>query len=143
MMKKKTEEQIHYNMSRIRAKDTSIEIRLRKALYHNGIRYRKNDRRLPGHPDIVIQKYKLVIFCDGDFFHGYDMSEIESHLKSNADYWKEKIERNRIRDVEINQKLVRQGYHVLHFWEHEIDQDLNKVLNEIYLTIEEIKICRQ
>lgn len=142
-MKKKTEEQIHYNMSRIKGRDTSIKIKLRKALYHNGIRYRKNDKRLPGHPDIVISKYRIAIFCDGDFFHGYDMSEIESHLKTNTDYWKEKIVGNRNRDVEIDQKLVKQGYHVLHFWEHEINQDLNKVLNEIYLTIEEIRISGQ
>ena len=135
----KTEEEIHYNMSRIRGKDTSIETKLRHELYHNGIRYRKNDRTLYGHPDIVIRKYHIAIFCDGDFFHGYDLNKIESNLKKNKEFWKEKIVRNRERDRETDLKLVEKGYLVLHFWEHEIRNDISSVMDEIYLAIEERK----
>jgi DNA mismatch endonuclease (patch repair protein) len=65
-------EQIHYNMSRVKNKDTSIEITLRKALWHSGIRYRKNYTKLPGKPDIAITKYRIAVFCDGEFWHGKD-----------------------------------------------------------------------
>lgn len=136
---KKTKSQIHYNMSRIRGKDTSIETKLRKELFHNGIRYRKNDSTLPGHPDIVILKYRIAVFCDGDFFHGYDLSKIESQLKTNASFWKDKIDKNRERDRKNDLKLVEQGYVVLHFWEHEIREDIPAVLDEIFASIEKQK----
>lgn len=127
----KDKESVSYNMSRIKGKDTSIELMLRHALYHSGIRYRKNVKNLPGHPDIVVTKYKIVIFCDGDFFHGYDLSKTESQLKANSEYWLKKIKRNRQRDLRNDEILVNLNYFVLHFWEHEIRKDLNKVLNEI------------
>ncbi len=136
----KTKSQIHYNMSRIRGKDTSIETKLRKELFHNGIRYRKNVSGLSGHPDIVISKYRIIIFCDGDFFHGYDLGKIESQLKTNTAFWMEKIERNQERDRKNDLKLVNQGYVVLHFWEHEIKEDIQAVLDEIYACIEKQKI---
>lgn len=130
---------VHYNMSRIKGKDTSIEILLRHALYHNGIRYRKNPKGLPGHPDIVLTKYRIVIFCDGDFFHGYDLTKIKGQLKTNADFWLKKIETNRKRDEKNDILLSQLGYKVLHFWEHEIRNDLQSVLDEIYLAILERK----
>ncbi|MFA6624655.1 MAG: very short patch repair endonuclease [Bacilli bacterium] len=132
-MRKRTKEEISYNMSRIKNKDTSIEVSLRKALYHSGYRYYKNYSNLPGHPDIVLKGYKTAIFCDGDFFHGYDLRKTEEQLRNCKPYWKEKIEKNRRRDLETNEKLVALGYKVLRFWEHEIKEDLKRVLREIDL----------
>lgn len=118
-------------MSRIKGKDTGIELILRKTLYHTGIRYRKNLSSLPGHPDIVLTKYHIAVFCDGDFFHGYDLTKTESQLKTNKEFWQRKIERNRTRDREVDAALVSQGYLVLRFWEHEIRNDPDGVLHEI------------
>ncbi|MFA6829406.1 MAG: very short patch repair endonuclease [Bacilli bacterium] len=122
---------VSFNMSRIKGKDTSIELILRRALFHNNIRYYKNYSKLPGKPDILISKYKIAIFCDGDFFHGYDLTKTESQLKTNSEYWKKKIENNRNRDRINDEKLCFMGYTVLHFWEHEIRNNLSQVLNEI------------
>ncbi len=122
-------------MAAIRGKDTSIERALRKALYHEGYRYRKNVASLPGHPDIVLRKYPVCIFCDGDFFHGYDLKRIEGQLKTNKEFWSQKIERNRSRDRKVDEELMELGYVVLRFWEHEIKEDLKKVLDEINVTI--------
>lgn len=122
-------------MSRIPGKDTSIELVLRKALYHEGYRYRKNVPGLPGHPDIVLTKYRICIFCDGDFFHGYDYARIAGQLKTHKDFWDRKIRRNRERDRKVDLLLVDMGYVVLRFWEHEIKEDLAKVLCEIELAV--------
>ena len=88
------------NMSKIHSKDTSIELQLRKALWHKGYRYRKNYKALPGSPDIVLTKYKIAIFCDSEFFHGKDWEYLKLRLEKghNPDYWIKKIERNRNRD---------------------------------------------
>ncbi len=131
----KTESQIHHNMSRIRGKDTKIELILRHALYHEGIRYRKNMKALPGCPDIVLTKYRIAIFCDGDFFHGYDLCQIQCNLKRNKDFWIDKIKKNQERDCRTDEELVQLGYHVLRFWEHEIRNDLSKVMDTIYTEI--------
>ena len=89
-------EKSHKNMSRIRGKDTSIEVVLRKALWHRGFRYRKNYKELPGRPDIVLTKYRIAIFCDSEFFHGKDWEILKPRLEKgkNPDYWVKKIERN-------------------------------------------------
>ena len=94
--------QRHDNMSHIRGKDTSIEIKLRKALWEKGYRYRKNYKKLPGSPDIAITKYKLAIFCDSEFFHGKDCYILNSRLSrgSNPDFCTKKIERNKQLDDE-------------------------------------------
>ena len=90
-------EKSHKNMSKIRGNDTSIEIVLRKALWHRGFRYRKNYKGLPGRPDIVLTKYRIAIFCDSEFFHGKDWEILKPKLEKgkNPDYWVKKIERNR------------------------------------------------
>ncbi len=131
----KTKKQIHDNMSKIKGKDTSIELLLRKALYHEGYRYRKNDRTLPGCPDIVLTKYRIAIFCDGDFFHGYDFPKIKKNLKRNREYWEKKISDNQKRDMSVDEQLVSLHYLVYRFWEHEIKENLPKVLHEIELGI--------
>ena len=106
------------NMRKIHSKDTSIELLLRKALWHKGYRYRKNYKALPGSPDIVLTKYKIAIFCDSEFFHGKDWEILKLRLEKgkNPDFWIKKIERNRNRDYENDKKLLFLGYTVLHFW---------------------------
>lgn len=100
------------NMRKIHSKDTSIELLLRKALWHKGYRYRKNYKALPGSPDIVLTKYKIAIFCDSEFFHGKDWEILKLRLENgkNADFWIKKIERNRNRDYENDKKLLFLGF---------------------------------
>ena len=101
-----TKEQRHKNMKNIRGKDTRIEVILRKALWNKGYRYRKNYKKLPGSPDIALTKYKIAIFCDGEFFHGKDWEVLKPRLEksNNSDFWISKISRNRERDDEINKE---------------------------------------
>lgn len=122
-------------MQHNRSKDTSIEVLLRKALWHKGYRYRKNYTQLPGKPDIVLTKHKVAIFCDGEFFHGKDWEVKKEKLKKgqNADYWIAKIERNIRRDVEHDQSLKYMGWTVIHFW----GQDIIKNTEECIKVIEE------
>ncbi|MDR3349464.1 MAG: very short patch repair endonuclease [Acidaminococcales bacterium] len=110
----------HYIMSRIKSKNTSIELSLRKALWRSGIKYRKNYAKLPGTPDIAITKYQIAIFCDGDFWHGKDWKTKKPRIKSNREYWFKKIERNITRDNETNRLLRGMGWTVVRFWGTEI-----------------------
>lgn len=118
-------------MSRIRGKDTKIEVKLRLALWHMGIRYRKNYKKLPGSPDIALTKYRIAVFCDSDFFHGYNWDARKCKIKSNRDYWIHKIEENIQRDREYDNLLAEKGWIVLHFWEHRINKDLHSCIEEI------------
>lgn len=128
-------EKSHVNMSKIRGKDTSIELRLRSALWSRGIRYRKNCKNLPGRPDIAITKYKIAIFCDSEFFHGKDWNVLKQKLEKgkNPDYWIKKIQRNMERDEEKDKELLFQGWTVLHFW----GKDIMKHTDECVQVIEE------
>ncbi len=112
----------HENMSRIKGKDTSIEVVLRKALWRKGHRYCKNCKTLPGRPDIALTQYKIAIFCDSEFFHGKDWEILKPKLQKgkNPDYWIPKIERNMERDVEKDKELLYMGWTVIHFWGKEI-----------------------
>ncbi|MDR2600339.1 MAG: very short patch repair endonuclease [Oscillospiraceae bacterium] len=120
-----------YNMKRIRGRDTSIEVKLRKALWRSGVRYRKNCTRLPGKPDIIILKYRIAIFCDGEFWHGKDWENKKIRIKNNKDYWINKIERNIARDNEINQKLNALGWTVIRFWGNDIKNDIDRCVDDI------------
>jgi DNA mismatch endonuclease (patch repair protein) len=121
-------------MSRIRTKDTGIEVRLRKALWHCGIRYRKNYAALPGRPDIAITKHKIAVFCDGEFWHGRRWDKQQECIHSNREYWIPKIERNIERDNKNDQKLSCLGYTVLHFW----GQDIEKHLDDCVETVKDM-----
>lgn len=125
------------NMSKIRSKNTQPEILLRKALWSEGIRYRLNVAKLPGKPDIVINKFKLVIFVDGSFWHGYKWDEKKLKIKSNKEYWLKKIERNIERDNENNIALQKAGYTVLRFWDHQVKNDIGTCISIIKNFIEE------
>ena len=116
----------HKTMSRIKGKDTKPELLLRRYLWSQGVRYRKNYRGLPGRPDIVITKHKIVVFCDSEFFHGKDWETQRRKIEAgaNADYWVKKIERNIVRDKQKDEELKKLGWIVLHFWSKEIERDV-------------------
>ena len=130
-----TPEQRRKNMQAIRSKDTSIELRLRKALWERGIRYRKNYKKLIGKPDIAITKYRIVVFCDSDYWHGYDWENRNQRIKSNREYWIPKIERNMARDQEVNEALERDGWTVLRFWEWQIKKQLDICVDEVLAAV--------
>lgn len=134
-----TPDQRHKCMSHIRSKDTSVEILLRKALWHEGIRYRKNVKILPGKPDVAITKYKIAVFCDGELWHGKDWEKRKENIKTNRDYWIPKIERNIARDIENEKKLENMGWKVIRFWGKEIKKNLVECVQEIKETIYEIE----
>lgn len=121
-----TPEQRHFNMSAIKSKNSKIEMVLRKALWDKGIRYRKNYKKLLGKPDIAIIKYKIAIFCDSEFWHGYNWDEKKNEIKSNQEFWYRKIENNIKRDRYVTETLQQQGWIVLRFWGKEILKDINK-----------------
>lgn len=131
-----TPEQRRRNMQHIRAKDTNIELILRKALWHKGYRYRKNYNKLPGTPDIALTKYKIAIFCDGEFFHGKNWDILRPRLSKgqNGEFWISKIGRNMERDNAINKELLFSGWTVVRFWGDEIKRNTDgciKVVEEI------------
>jgi len=134
------EEQRRYIMSRIRSNDSKIETDFRKALWHEGIRYRKNYKLLPGKPDIVITKHKIAIFCDGDFWHGKNWETKKAKIMDNREYWITKIERNMMRDKEISQLLVANGWEVIRFWGSEINKDLNACIDEVITAVIQARV---
>ncbi len=119
----KTPEQISYAMSRVKSKNTSIEQMLRKELWSRGLRYRKNVASIFGKPDIAFIGKKVAVFCDSEFWHGYNWEQRKHDFKSRQDFWIPKIERNISRDVEVNEKLREQGWRVLRFWGNDIKKD--------------------
>lgn len=134
-----TKEQRQKNMKAIRSKDTSIEVMLRKALWKRGFRYRKNYSELPGKPDIVFTNYRIAIFCDSDFWHGYDWENSKYKIKSNLDYWIPKIEGNMERDKENSRELEAEGWMVIRLWEREIRKELPCCVERIVKAVEERK----
>ena len=128
-----TKEQRKRNMQSIRSKDTQIEIILRKALWSNGIRYRKNYSKIPGKPDIAITKYKIAIFCDSEFFHGknWEVQKLRLAKGDNGEFWINKISKNIIHDEEINKKLWFMGWIVIRFWGEEIKKNTNECIKVI------------
>lgn len=132
-------------MQHIKAKDTSIEVKLRKALWNKGYRYRKNYGSLPGKPDIALTKYKIAIFCDSEFFHGKDWEVLKPRLEksNNSQYWISKISRNRERDDEINKRLLFQGWTVIRFWGKDIQKNVDECVRVVEETIWDIKFQQE
>jgi len=118
-------------MQRIRGKNTKPELILRRALWHLGYRYRLNVKGLPGSPDVAIKKYRLAIFIDGEFWHGYQWEQRKQKIKSNREFWLPKIERNMQRDRRNTQKLEAAGWTVLRFWAREVETDLEFCMERI------------
>ena len=131
-MDKLTKAQRSRNMARVKSTDTKPEKMLRTALWREGIRYRKNWRKLTGCPDIAITKYKIAIFVDGDFWHARGHQEAPGEeVGSNKEFWRKKLTRNVERDKEVNDKLVAEGWLVLRFWESDIKKDIGIAVKEI------------
>lgn len=137
-----TKEQRSKTMSRIHRQDTSIEVKLRKALWNKGYRYRKNYKELPGSPDIVLTKYHICIFCDSEFFHGKDWLVLRPKLErgNNPGYWVRKISRNIERDDEVDKKLLFMGWTVIHFWGKDILKNTEACIRVIEETIFEDRL---
>jgi len=118
---------------------TKPETLLAKALFARGYRYRKNNKTVYGKPDITFKKIKVAIFVDGEFWHGRDWETKKERIKTNKDFWHKKIERNINRDIEVNKKLLDDGWTVLRFWDSEIIKELERCLDTIQLHIESNK----
>lgn len=136
---KRSPELNHKIMSAIRGKETGIEVRLRKALYAKGLRYRKNSKYIFGHPDVSMKGLKVAIFCDSEFWHGKNFAENEAKLTTNREYWVKKIKRNIERDQEVNARLRGEGYTVLRFWGEEIEKHLDDCVDKIVAAVEQNK----
>ena len=147
-MDKFSAEQRHKNMAAIRGKDTKPEMIVRKGLWRMGFRYRLNHKRLPGHPDLVLKKYRTCIFVNGCFWHGHnvDITIFENTdcckiPKTNREFWIEKIRRNKERDIEEQKRLAEMGWHCITIWECELKpskreatlKSLAYTLNKIWL----------
>ena len=125
-----------YNMSRIRSKDTKPEVLVRKYLFSKGLRFRKNDKRYPGHPDIVLPKYNTVIFVHGCFWHFHEGCRYAVMPSSNIEYWRTKLYGNRNRDKCNQEKLKKMGWNVIIVWECQLKKDSREqTLTQLYNTI--------
>lgn len=130
-----TKEQRRKNMQAVKNKDSKIEKILRRALWKKGIRYRKNYSKLIGKPDIVLTKYRIAIFVDSEFWHGYDWEKKKYEIKTNKDFWINKIESNINRDIFVTNQLRNDGWIVLRFWGNEIINNLEQCIKAIEDTI--------
>ena len=125
-MDNRTPEQRKKNMQAVKNKDSKIELQLRRALWSRGIRYRKNVKTVYGHPDIAFLGKKVAVFCDSEFWHGYDWENRKKDIKSNQEFWLAKISRNIERDREVNERLKTEGWTVLRFWGKDIQRSTSK-----------------
>ena len=127
-----------YNMSRIRGKDTQPEVLVRKYLFSKGLRFRKNDRRYPGTPDIVLPKYNTVVFVHGCFWHFHPGCRYAVLPSSNIEFWKNKLYGNRDRDQRNQNALSEMGWNVIVIWECQLKKDVReKTLSDLYVQITE------
>ena len=120
-------EQRHQNMSHIKSKNTSLEMLVRKRLFHDGFRYRINVSNLPGKPDIVLPKYHTVIFVNGCFWHRHNC-KLATMPKTHTDFWQRKFEQNVKNDLANHKKLRNMGWHVIILWECEIKEDFEQLI---------------
>lgn len=132
-----TPEQRKKNMQAVKHKDTSIELLLRKELWTRGFRYRKNVKSVFGKPDIAFIGKKVAVFCDSEFWHGYNWEVYRDDIQSNRDFWIPKIERNIERDKQVNDYLRAHGWIVLRFWGRELKQDVSACANQIEKVLKE------
>ena len=123
-MDKLTPAQRRKNMQHVKNKDSKIEVALRRALWKAGLRYRKNVRKVFGCPDIAFLRLKIAVFCDSEFWHGYDWENRKHDFKSRQEFWIPKIERNIARDKEVTEKLTADGWTVIRFFGKEIKNNI-------------------
>ena len=145
-MDKLSPQQRHNNMASIRSKDTKPEMIVRRGLWKRGFRYRLNHKRLPGHPDLVLRKYRTCIFVNGCFWHGHlvDLKVFENSdcckiPKTNRDFWVAKIRRNQERDTRVQHELAAMGWHSITIWECELKPKIQeKTLESLAYTLNRI-----
>ena len=123
-----TQEQRSYCMSRVKGKDTGLEIRVRSELHRRGLRFRKHLKFLPGKPDIVFTRARVAVFVDGDFWHGYKFRTWKHKI---SDFWKTKISKNIERDEENRRQLAELGWAVVRLWQHDLEQDFEDSIQRI------------
>lgn len=142
-MDKLTPEQRRKNMRAVKSKGSKIELLLGKELWSKGYRYRKNDKDIFGKPDFVFRKYKIVVFCDSEFWHGKNWDVKKHEHKSNVEFWYKKIQRNIERDREVNEQLTKEGWTILRFWGKDIEKNLllctSKFEQTVQCKIEQLK----
>ena len=126
-----TKEERSKLMSHIHSKDTTVEVRVRKYLFAQGFRFRVNDKRYEGRPDIVLPKYKTIIFIHGCFWHAHSNCKVSHIPKSNSSYWIVKLQKNVERDIKHKQALESQGWRVITLWECEINKDFENTMNRL------------
>lgn len=127
-----TPEQRSYCMSRIKGKDTGLEVRVRSALHRRGLRFRKHVKELPGRPDIVFSKARVAVFVDGDFWHGYRFPSWEDTV---SDFWKKKINKNRERDAANHRRLRQMEWTVIRLWQHEVEKNFDACIDRIVAAV--------
>lgn len=137
--KLETTPEISKRMANVHLKGGKAETALAKALWAEGVRYRKNYRKLPGSPDIAITKCKIAVFVDGEFWHGFDWENRKNKLESNREYWIEKIEENIARDKRNDKLLEEMGWITIHFWEKEVNKDLERCKTVVLESLEKRK----
>lgn len=130
-----SKEKRSWNMSQIHDKDTKIEVKVRKWLFHQGYRYRKNVKGLPGKPDIVLPKYKTVIFVHGCFWHRHPGCKDTTTPKTRTDFWNEKFARNVANDQKHISELEAMGYNVIVLWECEIEKHFDDTMESVVLNL--------
>lgn len=135
-----TTPEIRKRMSKVRLKNGKAETILAKHLWHEGYRYRRNYKKLPGSPDIALTKYRVAVFVDGEFWHGENWKERKTKLKHNREYWIEKIEENIARDRRVDLQLKDMGWTPIHFWEKQVLKHTDDCVADVVKLLEEIKV---
>lgn len=138
-----TTPEIRKRMSKVRLKNGKAETILAKRLWSEGCRYRRNYKKLPGSPDIALTKQRIAVFVDGEFWHGENWEERKSKLKSNREYWIEKIEENMARDKRVDAQLEEMGWITIHFWEKQVLKDAEECLRRVMLYLNKIEDDKQ
>ena len=130
-----TPKQRSYCMSRVKGKDTSIEVSVRSELHRRGFRFRKHVKDLPGKPDVVFPRSKVVVFIDGDFWHGYRFPAWKHEV---SDFWMKKISKNRERDNKNHRKLRNMGWIVIRLWQHDLERNFEGSIDRIISSIKKV-----
>lgn len=136
-MDKHSPEQRHKNMQAVKSRDTGIELSLRKELWSRGLRYRKNVKTIMGKPDIAFVGKKIAIFCDSEFWHGFDWENSRNKIKTRKEFWIPKIEKNIQRDYDVKKQLEAEGWLVLRFWGNDIKQHCAECSDKIEAALRE------
>jgi len=136
---KRTKEEISGIMRKVKSSGSKMENSLGKSMWSLGLIYRKQYRMISGKPDFAFPSVKVAVFCDSNFWHGYQWKKSRSAFKRRKRYWFKKIERNMARDKKVNKELKKEGWKVMRFWEHEIEKELDQCAQKVFVTVEKRK----